>query len=123
MIYDLLSSFSELPNDLLNYILLYLPLKNIFKIQSTSKQFENIINNNYLWSLKYPDYTYESFNNSIQLVRNITRALGSPIKIFDCYSTEVIVTSKNDVLFDDQDPNDEYISLCRISHLYDGEKQ
>jgi hypothetical protein len=41
------------------------------KIQSVCRQLKSIINDKYLWSLKFPDFTFESFNNSLQLVRKI----------------------------------------------------
>ena len=111
-----MNSISEIPVELLFQILSYLDTKNIFKAR-VSKQFESIITDNYLWS-KY-GCTFETIRDSAQLVGKITRALESPIKIYDCHSTKITITTRNDVLFDDASNNSTFPSE-KVYHIYDG---
>lgn len=108
-------TISNLPIELLCKIIADLDTKIIFGIQCISKQFLKIISNDYLWSIKYPDYEFKKIIDSLRLSYKITRSLKSPIKIYDCYSTEIAITSRNDVLFS------EYIS-GGILHKYNGNK-
>ena len=107
-----------LPLELLCNILSYLPIRNIFKVQTVSKEFASAVTDKYLWCLCVADYSFDSITQSLKLARNITLSLQQPTKIFDCNSTKIIITTKNHVLFDDPDPNS--ILFCKKYNIYNG---
>lgn len=101
--------------ELLYQILSHLDAKTIFSIQFVSIQFKSITGK--YWMIKYPDYDFEKFRNSLQLRHKIIHAIKSPIKISDCHSTKkVIITSRNDILFDKNDSN--HFSIKREWYLF-----
>ena len=106
------STVQCLPVELLCEIMLYLSTRNIFTVQSVSKHFESAVTDKYLWFMRFADYSFEEMNHSLQLARKITLALQTPVRIYDCYSTKIIITTKNDVLFDEPPK----------FHIYDGNK-